>query len=69
MGKGKDSDYEIQIFLSGGRCDEKVCVQEKRVEERHCPQPQPLSCFCNLECKIDFKFLCLIHLNLLMHPA
>ena len=39
-----------------GPCDEKVCVQEKRVEKRHCPQPQPLSCFCNLECKTYFKF-------------
>ena len=37
MGKGKVSDYETQIFLSGESCDEEMCVQEKRCEEIHCP--------------------------------
>jgi len=29
MGKGKDSDYEIQIFLSWGSCDEEMLAGEK----------------------------------------
>jgi len=50
-------------------CDEEVCVQDKDVKKDIVHNHKSLSCFCNSDCKTCFNFICLIHLNLLMHHA
>ena len=44
----------------------RKCVQDKDVK-KDIHNHNSLSCFCNLECKT--YFMCLKHLNLLMHHA